>query len=172
MKIFKISHWEDKNWGFQNILPVGPVQVPWRHVHPSTFCPIDISSHATIYYCDILTQNGPQKVDGLSHANVSTTAAIRNSNNTSFRQFIHLRFHAISTVPSHFLNINIAHRLECCVPKPNLTLGMVSHTEQKSTNPGIILLWNPTIPNPGYGQSDWTDSSPPNPWVSVLCVLT
>jgi hypothetical protein len=32
--------------------------------------------------------------------------------NRSFRQFVHPRFHAISTVPSHLLNINITHGLE------------------------------------------------------------
>jgi len=39
-----------------------------------------------------------------------------------------------------------------CVPWPNLTLDMVSWTEQKSTNPWICVPYTPTKPNPGYGH--------------------
>jgi hypothetical protein len=88
--------------------------------------PRDILSHATIDYCDIRTQNGrivcpPQNVDVLSHANVTTTASIRPSDNMSIRQFVHPRFHIIFTVPSRFLL--------CALTYPNPGYGQSHKTE-------------------------------------------
>ncbi len=90
---------------------------PWRYFHPSIRLrdnltrmvrPSNTSSHATIYYCDIQTQNGcivcpSQNVDGLLHADVTTPATIHPSDNTSIRKFVHFGFQVISTVPGHFL---------------------------------------------------------------------
>jgi hypothetical protein len=72
-------------------MPWPVLLVPWRYVYSSislrvistgTFRPGNISFNAPIYYCDIPIQNGRivfphQKVEGLSHVNVSTTETIR-----------------------------------------------------------------------------------------------
>jgi hypothetical protein len=52
---------------------------------------------------------------------------------------------------------------------------MVSHTEQNSTNPWIGWVFSLTQPNPGYGQSQQTETAnPTNSWVGglLLIVLT
>ncbi len=55
---------------------------------------------------------------------------------------------------------------------PNLTLGMVSQTEQKSPNPWISVPCALTLPNPGYGQSDRKEVHQPMDQCAVFPNLT
>jgi hypothetical protein len=57
-------------------------------------------------------------------------------------------------------------------PDLNLTLDMVRQTLQSSTTPWIGWVFNPTYPNPEYGQSDTAELRQPRDWLGISSNLT